>query len=146
MNHEEIKQSILAFLKTNQLAVVSTVDAENRKPEAACVAFAEKENLELIFGTSNRTRKYQNLQHNKNVAFVIGWAHEFGTVQYEGVAQELLGDEAIKHGTIMAEKNESTRRFLTREDHRYFLVRPTWIRFVDKSKNPEVKSEISFTN
>lgn len=134
------------FLKANTLTVISTVDAERNRPEAAVIAFAEKENLDLIFGTSNKSRKYQNLQSNPNVSFVIGWTDEFGTIQYEGVAEELSGDEAIKHGEMMADKNENCRAFLTKESQRYFLVRPSWIRLVDKSKHPEERHELNFAD
>ncbi len=137
-------ERILAFIKEQRLAVISTVDTERGKPEAACIAFAEKDNLDLIFGTLNTSRKYKNLESNQNVSFVIGWSDEFGTVQYEGVATELSGEEASVHGKIMADKNENARAFLTKENQRYFLVRPTWIRFVDKSQKPEEKLEMSF--
>jgi general stress protein 26 len=144
MNNKEIKTQILAFMRAQRLAVISTIDVENNKPEAAVIAFSEKENLGLIFGTSAQSRKYKNLQTNQNVSFVIGWSDELGTIQYEGIAQELLGNDALEHGKMMAEKNESAAAFLTRDDQRYFLVRPTWIRFVDKSKSPDEKSEIVF--
>lgn len=135
-------EKILDFIRQQRLAVISTVDIENSKPESACIAFAEKNDLNLIFGTSNTSRKYKNLLSNQNVSFVIGWTDEFGTVQYEGIARELSGGEAIEHGTILADKNENARIFLTKESQRYFLVTPTWIRFVDKSKFPEEKIEI----
>ena len=138
------RERILNFMRQHKLTVISTVDNENNRPEAACIAFAEKDNLDLIFGTSNESRKYKNLQKNQNVSFVIGWSDELGTVQYEGVATELSGEEAIQHGTIMADKNENARIFLTKESQRYFLVRPTWIRLVDKTKNPEEKLEFNF--
>lgn len=142
MNQEEIKKNVLAFIKNYQLTVISTVDVETNKPESAVIGFAEKENLELVFGTSNTSRKYKNLQKNTNVSFVIGWSHEFGTVQYEGVAQELTGEEAVEGGNVLANKNEKVRRFLTKENQRFFLVKPTWVRFVDKSKKPDEISEI----
>lgn len=144
MIKDEERTRLLQFMAQHRLAVISTVDSENQKPEAACIAFAEKENLDLIFGTSNKTRKYQNLQNNPNVSFVIGWSDELGTVQYEGTATELSGEEAMEHGRIMAEKNENSRIFLTKESQRYFVVKPTWIRLVDKTKVPEEKVEINF--
>lgn len=131
-------------MKACRLTVISTVDSEGNRPEAACIAFAEKENLELIFGTSNRSRKYKNLQSNPYVSFVIGWSDEMGTIQYEGVAREMDGEEALEHGKILADKNENARIFLTKEDQRYFLVTPTWIRLVDKTKKPEEKLEMGF--
>jgi nitroimidazol reductase NimA-like FMN-containing flavoprotein (pyridoxamine 5'-phosphate oxidase superfamily) len=135
---------ILALMKANRLTVISTVDNKNNRPEAACIAFAEKDNLDLIFGTSNKSRKYKNIQSNPNVSFVIGWSDEMGTIQYEGVAKEMSGEEALEHGRILAIKNENAQVFLTKEDQRYFLVQPTWIRLIDKTKKPEEKLEVSF--
>jgi general stress protein 26 len=140
---EEIKKKILDFMKAHTLTVIATVDVENNKPEAAVIAFAEKENLDLTFGTSNKSRKYQNLQKNQNVSFVIGWSHEVGTIQYEGIATELEGNEALEHGKMMAFKNGSAEKFLAREDQRYFLVKPTWIRLLDKTKKPDEIFEIT---
>lgn len=137
-------ERILAFMGSHRLTVISTIDSEGNKPEAACIAFAEKENLDLIFGTSSKSRKYQNLQSNPNVSFVIGWSDEEGTIQYEGIATELTGEESLEHGRILADKNENARVFLTKEDQRYFIVKPKWIRLVDKTKKPEEKLEISF--
>ncbi len=137
-------QRILEVMQSHRLTVIATVDPERNRPEAACIAFAEKDDLSLIFGTSNRSRKYKNLQLNPHVSFVIGWSDEVGTIQYEGIATELEGEEAIECGKILADKNENARRFLTKEDQRYFLVTPTWIRLVDKTKMPEEKVEVSF--
>ena len=135
---------IIDFMKLHRLAVISTIDTERNRPEAACIAFAEKDNLDLIFGTLNTSRKYKNLQANLNVSFVIGWSDELGTVQYEGVAQELSGEEALEHGKVMADKNESARAFLTKEGQRYFLVKPAWVRLVDKSRVPQEVVEVTF--
>lgn len=140
----ELKDRILNFMRTERLTVISTIDAEGNKPEAACIAFAELDTLELIFGTSNKTRKYKNITTNPNVSFVIGWSDEKGTIQYEGIARELEGEEAIVHGKILADKNENARAFLTNESQRYFLVRPNWIRLVDKAAVPEERLELSF--
>lgn len=136
------KERVLDFMSQHRLTVISTVDSERNRPEAACIAFAEKNDLHLIFGTSNMSRKYKNLQSNPNVSFVIGWSDEIGTIQYEGVATELAGEEAMEHGRVLADKNENARIFLTKESQRYFLVRPTWIRLVDKIKIPEEKLEL----
>jgi general stress protein 26 len=144
MNNEEIKNKIREFVKSHQLTVISTVDVDNNKPESAVIGFAEKENLDLVFGTSNKSRKYKNLQKNKNVSFVIGWSHDIGTVQYEGVAHELSGVEASENAEFIVNKNTVTKKFLAREDQRYFLVKPTWIRLLDKSKHPDEIHEVSF--
>jgi uncharacterized pyridoxamine 5'-phosphate oxidase family protein len=140
----EIKTSILEFFKKHRFTVVATIDSANNRPESAVVGFAETENLELIFGTSNLTRKYKNLQTNQNVSFVIGWDPALGTIQYEGVAQELSREEGLKYAEILVAKNPFSKTFMERPDQRYFLVKPTWLRFTDMSKKPEQVTEISF--
>jgi pyridoxine/pyridoxamine 5'-phosphate oxidase len=129
---------ILSFLHTQTLTVIGTVGPD-AKPESAVIAFAETENLELIFGTPNSTRKYKNLQTNPNVAFVIGWDETTRTtVQYEGVAKELVGDEAKQYAEAMAAKNPASRKFMSRPDQRYFLVKPTWIRYTSQDEIFEI--------
>ncbi len=144
MNHGEIKQRISDFLKNHRLTVISTIDAAHDKPESAVIAFAEKDNLEIVFGTSNTSRKYANLQKNPRVSFVIGWDSAIGTVQYEGVAKELSDVEVGEHADSMILKNKQTVKFRSRPDQRYFLVKPTWIRLLDMAKHPDEISEISF--
>jgi nitroimidazol reductase NimA-like FMN-containing flavoprotein (pyridoxamine 5'-phosphate oxidase superfamily) len=144
MDDAQVKEKIKNLFESHQLTVISTIDSENDKPESAVVAFAEKEDLSLIFGTSNQTRKYKNLQKNKNVSFVIGWSSETGSVQYEGVARELSDDEAVQHGGLMVLKNRQTEEFVIREDQRYFLVIPKWIRYVDTSLETGGDYELNF--
>ena len=144
MNESQIKQKIQDLLKGQQLGVISTIDAENSKPESALVAFAEKDDLGLIFGTSNLTRKYKNLQKNNRVSFVIGWSSETGSVQYEGTARELSDDEALKHGELIVLKNNQAEKFAIQKNQRYFLVTPTWIRLIDTSRETGGNYEVSF--
>jgi|SRR3989344_2137855 len=144
MNNEEAKKRIMDFMKENMLTVISTVDVDINKPESAVIAFAQKDNFELIFGTKNTTRKYRNLQKNPNVSFVIGWDSDIGTVQYEGVAKELSGEESKLHSSILIAKNPRSEKFVNREDQRYFLVQPRWIRILDMTKIPDETFEINF--
>src|SRR6185369_13519133 len=112
MLNEEIKKKLLDFLRENKLMVISTVDSEGNKPEAAVVGFAENENLELIFGTSTTTRKYKNIQGNSMVACVIGWDGRFGTVQYEGMVRELSKEESGEYSALLIAKNPFSAKFV----------------------------------
>ena len=143
MNETQIKEKIRALLKSHQFGVIATIDVDNNKPESAVVAFAEKEDFSLIFGTSNKTRKYKNLQKNQNVSFVIGWSHQTGSIQYEGIAQELSDEEAMKQGEFVVLKNKQSNKFILKENQKYFLVTPVWIRFVDTSPDTAGNYEIS---
>ena len=131
------KSRILDFIKQQKLAVISTIGEHG--PESAVVGFGETDELELYFGTSNASRKYKNIQNNPHVAFVIGWDDETHmSVQYEGVAKELAGDEALRIQAQFAAKNPKTVKFLARPDQRYFLVQPTWVRLVSRDETFEI--------
>lgn len=120
---------ILDFLKQHTLAVIATVGTDS-KPESAVVGISETEDLEVIFGTSNVSRKYQNLQSNPHVSFTIGWDDQDTiTVQYEGRAQELSASEIEKAKAAHLKKIPTSAKFLERPDQRYFKVTPTWVRY-----------------
>ncbi len=127
------EQKILDFIKKQKLAVISTV--VGGKPESAVLEFGETDKLELIFDTFTSSRKYKNLQTNKNVSFVIGWDENI-TVQYEGMAEELIGEEAKKYKQEYWTKNPKAKRWETKEGITYFRVIPTWIRYSDLNKDP----------
>ncbi len=129
----EIKEKILDFLKKHTLCVISTIHQDGRGPEAAVVGFAEQEDLKLIIGTSNMSRKYQNIKANNNVALVIGWDGRVGTLQYEGTIEEVPESDSAKYAAIQIAKNPFTKKFSERPDQRYFVISPKWIRLTDFS-------------
>ena len=135
------KQIIFDFIKKQKLAVISTVGVDN-KPESAVLEFGETEELELIFDTFTSSRKYKNLQTNKNVSFVIGWDEDI-TVQYEGVAEEIRGEDAKKYKQAYWDKNPKAKRWELREGIVYFKATPKWIRYSDLNKDPWDIFEVS---
>jgi uncharacterized pyridoxamine 5'-phosphate oxidase family protein len=143
-NKELAHKKILDFLKNHQLSVISTIHTDGHGPESAVVAYAETDNLELVFGTSNQTRKYKNIQNNNNISFVIGWDSNVGTIQYEGVATEIPKEDSPKYVALRTKKNPESLKFVNNTDQRYFLVQPTWIRFSDYAGNPSQTYEITF--
>jgi pyridoxine/pyridoxamine 5'-phosphate oxidase len=136
---EDKKLKILEYIGKQLLTVIATVDPDTARPESAVIAFAEKNDLKLIFGTSNKTRKYANLTKNKQVSFVIGWDLEQGrTVQYEGIARELADDEALKASEIQMTKNPRSKKYGSDPSQRYFEVTPTWIRYKHAAEEFEI--------
>ncbi|KKR93313.1 MAG: hypothetical protein UU41_C0020G0003 [Candidatus Roizmanbacteria bacterium GW2011_GWA1_41_13] len=128
------KQVILDFIKKQKLAVISTVGIDN-KPESAVLEFGETEELELIFDTLTSSRKYKNLQTNKNVSFVVGWDENI-TVQYEGIAEEVKEKMQKRYQQAYWNKNPKAQRWESTEGITYFKVAPKWIRYSDLNKNP----------
>jgi len=125
------------------MAVLSTV-THDFLPQSAVVGFSEKENLELIFGTSYKARKYQNLLKNPRVAFVIGW-DEGKTVQYEGEAIELKHQSERQDAiSIHLSKIPSAAKYLSDSEEAIFKVVPKWIKYSDVSVDPWDVIELRF--
>jgi len=125
MNVEEVFQ----FMNKERLAVLATVD-ENGRPEAALMGFAVTPDLEIVFDTVKSSRKYPNLKNNPRVAWVIGCTTEV-TVQYEGVAEELEGEDLAKYKkTYFAAVLDGPARE-SWPGITYFVVRPKWVRHCD---------------
>lgn len=136
------KKIILDFVKRHAIGVVSTV-TPNNTPEAAVVEFGETDNFEIIFDTLYNSRKYKNLQKNNNVAFVIGWDEDI-TVQYEGRAHELSGDDLTKYKEIFFKKLPHARKWEKVKGIKFFKVVPKWIRYSDLRKHPWEVFEVKF--
>jgi pyridoxine/pyridoxamine 5'-phosphate oxidase len=128
------KDKILHFISAQHLCVLSTINQEGLS-ESAVIGFGETENFELIFGTDVNSRKYTNLKHNSRVSVVIGWV-DGKTVQYEGIAKELLNDDIRKYSSIYFTKSPSAEKYSSDPNERYFIISPTWIRYTDISNEP----------
>lgn len=100
--------------------------------------------LEIFFGTFNTSDKYQNLKANPKVAFTIGGEADYITVQYRGMAEELAMDKLEPFLSQLHEKIPSSANFHKNPAQRYFLVKPTWIRYSDLSGEEEKIEELTF--
>ncbi len=144
MNKEISKQEVLKFLKEKQLAVVSTASSAG-KPEAATVIYFIDDDFNFYFVTRRNTRKFENLQSNSNVAIVVGTELLPVTVQIEGTAElvsgedgELLMAEIIKRPQI---QSLYFGPFLELKgiDFAAFKVKINWLRWL--SVDPETGRE-----
>ena len=141
---DENKRKVLDFIKKKKLAVVSTINFKGIS-ESALVAFSETDKLEIIFGTFKNTRKYKNLQNNKNISLVIGWDEEENiTIQYEGLANEVKNKEFEECRIIQLNKNPNSKTYAFEKEQRYFKISPKWIRYSNLSKEIEEIFEIKF--
>jgi general stress protein 26 len=125
MNVDEVFQ----LMNSESLAVLAT-SGENAQPEGALMGFAVTPALETIFDTVRSSRKYPNLKKNPGVALVIGCTSEV-TVQYEGIAEELQGEELAKYKRPYFAKFPDGPVRESWPGITYFVVRPKWIRFCD---------------
>ena len=141
MEEIAIRKLIRGFIQKQKIAVISTVTPEGN-PEAAVIEFGDTDNLELVFDTFNTYRKFTNLKQNNHVAFVIGWDENI-TIQYEGEAQELFGEEVVKYKQLYFKKNSKAQKWEQKPEIRYFKVIPRWIRYSNLNINPWEIHEIN---
>jgi general stress protein 26 len=138
MNVEEVFQ----FINRERLAVLATA-REDGRPEAALLGFAATPELEIVFDTVKSSRKYPILKKNPAVAWVIGCTTEV-TVQYEGVAEELEGEELEKYKkTYFAAFPDGPARE-SWPGITYFVVRPKWLRYCDYNPGKQRMEEMDF--
>jgi hypothetical protein len=128
------------FIRHSHHAVIAT--AGSGGPEAALMDIAVTPELEIIFETTDATRKIRNMQDDSRVAFVINWENN-RTLQYEGVVDEPLGREQeriIGHFFSVFPNKLSHRHW---PGNHYFRVRARWIRYSDYN-SPRLVEEHHF--
>jgi len=137
------KQKLLEFMRQVPLGVLATVSSDGL-PQAALVAISENENLELFFGTSNASRKYQNVMKNPRVAVTLSKEQERTTVQYEGTAVAVAESEREAVEAAHMAKNPGAKRFAQDPTQKYFKIVPIWVRYSNRGPAPHEIFEIKF--
>lgn len=127
------KVEIYKFIREYDRCILSTC-SEN-KPQSALMGFGISDNLEFVFGTSTKTRKFKNINKQSKVSIVVGW-NDSRSVQYEGNAQVLQGEELRKYKEIYFYQKPSARKLENLPDQVYFKVAPVWVRYTDVSDKP----------
>lgn len=120
---------LVTFVRHRGLAVVATRGPDGA-PQAALVGVAATDRAEIIFDTSNRSRKYHNIQDCSRVAVVIGWDDEV-TVQCEGTADVLTGTERDRCLSAYVEQYPDGRQRAKDPEIALIRVRPGWVRHSD---------------
>ena len=138
------KKKLYEFINQHKLAVIATLNGDN-KPESALIGIAISKDLEIVFDTVKTSRKYKNLLQHPNVALVIGWDNEI-TLQYEGIAIELKGEDASHYKEIYFRVYPDGRlRAETWPDIAHFKINPRWIRYSNFNE-PVVIEAIKLSN
>jgi len=122
-------REVYEFMDRERLAVLSTARKDAR-PEAALMGFAVTPELEIVFDTVRSSRKYPILKENPQVAWVVGCTTEV-SVQYEGEASELEGEELARYKKVYFEKFPDGPARENWPGITYFVVRPKWVRYCD---------------
>lgn len=131
---------LVKFLDGHNLVAISTFGEEY--PEVAIVEFAN-DGLEIIIDMYDSSRKYANIRRNPKVALAIGW-DENVTLQYEGEAEQLRGDELQACQQKYIEKIPEAAKWATTPGIVYFVIKPKWIRLTDLNQHPWHVEEFTF--
>lgn len=135
------KQDIYDYLNSQSLMVLSTV-SEHGQPQSALVGFGQSPDLQLIIGTNKRSRKVTNILNNNRVSAVISWGA--CTIQYQGTARLLDGDEKEHFCGLYFAKSPDAKQYSKDPNECYFIIEPTWIRYTDVSTYPWEVTEFNF--
>lgn len=136
------REELLTFLQSKRFVVLASA-SEGGQPEAAAMGVAVNQEFELVFDTIGTSRKVANLRKNPRIAFVIGW-DEGKTAQYEGIAEELSGEDLQKYKPLYFEAFPDGPEREQWPNITYFVVRPSWIRYSDFSVRPPEITEFNF--
>jgi len=121
------KRKLYEFMRARSQGVIATAGPDGR-PEAALMDIVVTPDLDIIFETTDQTRKFANLSARPAVSFVVGW-NGGETLQYDGIVQQPAGRamEEIERLYVAAFPQKASHPDWP--GNHYFLVRPTWIRF-----------------
>lgn len=131
---------LLEFLRARRLAVVATATSLG-EPQAALVGYAVTDELELVFDTSQQSRKVANLMAQPRVAVVVDGEDE-ATVQYEGIADQPTGRELDRCKRCYFDVYPEGRERERWPDITYVRVSPLWVRFSDYNQDPPEVAEL----
>lgn len=136
------QEDVIRFISERQFMVISTKGEEY--PESATVEYGN-DGLTLIFDTNNTSRKFQNIQKSPKVSVVIGWDEEVNkTVQYQGIAQVLEGEELGHLKKVYFAKSPESKKWENTNGNVYIKVSPKWVRMTDLNTSPWTISEFKF--
>jgi hypothetical protein len=127
MDAETARTFFYDFLHNRTQGVIATVGPEGR-PEAALMDIAVTPALDLIFETTDQTRKFANLGDRPAISFVVGWGGD-ETLQYDGVVEQLSGRALEEALTLYLSVFPQKLSHPEWPGNYYFRARPTWIRY-----------------
>jgi hypothetical protein len=138
MGFTPTKTQVYAFLQdaANPRGVLAYFGARGC-PDTARMAFSSTQGLEIIFGTSNLSRKYSRISADSRVGFNVTDDIKRHTVQMQGLVHELRPEDLkLYEADHYAKLGQSSQRFQDRPNERFFLIQPTSVRFSDCSEDP----------
>jgi len=138
MSTTTAQTEFMEYLRSKSIAVISTV-SPNGQPMSATIYFAVDENFNFYFSTKHFTRKHTNLEHNHEVALVIGTGNEPATAQIQGTAEKITDPKEFELKMALMEKVLFKNDYVAplfqmqsdKNEIELYKITPTWIRWFD---------------
>lgn len=144
----ELKTQIKQFLAAHTTLTLATL-AEDGRPQAAPIFFAEMADLSLIFISEQKVRHSQNVARDGRVAATIyADGQQWQTIQglqVEGTCAALSGEEAEVARAIYLAKYPfiAEDKFLAGmlSQITFYKISPIWLRLIDNTQGFGHKEE-----
>lgn len=136
-------EKIMSVLEGSNYAVIATV-GDGLYPQSAVMTISSTSDSRIVFCSSYVQRKNHNIQLHPQVSCAVGWdAIEKKTLQIEGEARCVVGDERKLLEEAHCAKHPGFLPFLGNPEQEYFVIEPVWIRYSDLSQSPKESWEIN---
>lgn len=144
----QIANRFKQFLAAHTTLTLATL-AEDGRPQAAPLFYAEMDDLSLIFISEQRVRHSRNVAHDSRVAATIyADGQQWQTIQglqLEGTCTALSGEAAEAAQAVYLAKFPfiATNSFLAGmlRQVTFYKISPTWLRLIDNSQGFGHKEE-----
>jgi uncharacterized protein YhbP (UPF0306 family) len=92
----DISPDVVAFLKSNHVAVLATASPQSAEPHAAAIFYTTDSHMNIYFLTKEQTAKSKNLEANPQAAVVIYEPSTLKTAQITGRAGRVQNEEMMQ--------------------------------------------------
>ncbi len=124
---------ILSLADTAHFASIASI-CETGSPQATTVEFGIW-NDKIVFDTFIKSRKFENITNNNHVALVM-MPNIDASIDIEGRAEILSGDDLIKAQKAYFAKIPQARQWANQPNVAFFAVTIDWARLTDVDKKP----------
>lgn len=131
------KNKVLAVLKNNNLAVLSTADLSG-KSESAVMAYTVKDDLNILMSTEDDSRKMRNISVNDQVSVIVGGLKGDPSLQIEGRTRILQNEEKTQSIQFMLAEHPELKEYGI-ESGAIIEIKANWVRYIDYSQEPAVE-------
>jgi hypothetical protein len=136
------KVALYLFMKRARYGVIASLGPDE-VPQSALVGVAVTPDLEIVFDTLAKTRKYANLSAHSACSVSLWWGGE-QAVQMDGTAFEPTGSALDQYREAYFAVWPDGRARLAWAGITHFVVQPRWIRVIDYDQSPPLIEETRF--